>query len=121
MSSFLTALMFTVTTTFAWAHGDFQPQHGGVVQTASDLQFELVNSDSGVVLYVMDHGKPKPAQGASGKLTILSKGKKTEVPLAVSGGNALKAAVEKLPSGSKVVAALTWSNRQFVTVRFLIK
>jgi len=120
-ASLLMVLALGATTTFTWAHGSLQPQHGGVVQTASDLQFELVNSDAGVTLYVMDHGKPKSTEGASGKLTILSKGKKSEVPLTASGGNTFKAVVAKLPPGTKAVASLVLSPKQSVTVRFLIK
>lgn len=108
VTSLLLALMLSVTSLASWAHGGVQPQHGGVVQEASDLQFELVNSDVGVTLYVMDHGKPKAVQGATGKLTMLVKGKKTEAPLVVSGANSFKAAVQKLPAGSKVVAAVAW-------------
>jgi hypothetical protein len=120
-ASLLMVLALGATTTCSWAHGGLQPQHGGVVQTASDLQFELVNSDAGVTLYVMDHGKPKSTEGASGKLTMLSKGKKAEVPLVASGGNTLKAVVAKLLPGTKAVASLTFSPKQTISVRFLIK
>ena len=42
----------------ALAHGGAAPKHGGVVQTASDLSFELVAGEGAAMLYVEDHGKP---------------------------------------------------------------
>lgn len=119
--SLLVAVALCLSTPLTGAHGDLQPQHGGLVQMASDLQFELVSSDAGVTLHVVDHGKPKSTEGGSGKLTVLSKGQKTEAPLKASGGNTFKAAIGKLAPGSKVVASLTLIPQQAITVRFVIK
>lgn len=65
----------------AIAHGAKPAQYGGIVQTASDLQFELVNKDGNVTIYVDDHDKKRPAAGASGKLMVLTGAEKTESAL----------------------------------------
>ena len=65
----------------AAAHGDAKAAHGGIVQVAHDVNFELVSQADGATLYLVDHGKPLPSQGISGKLTILNKGQKAEADL----------------------------------------
>ncbi len=120
-STFLVALALAASVSHTWAHGGHKPQHGGVVQVASDLQFELVRAEQGVVIHVTDHGKPKSTANASGKLTVLNKGTKTESALTAADGNTLKADIGKLQPGSKVVAAIQFSATEVVTVRFVIK
>jgi hypothetical protein len=104
-----------------WAHGSAPAQHGGIVQTASDLTFELVGGDAGVALYVDDHGRKKSTQGASGQLTVLSAGQKSQAALLPTGENQLTAKGLKLAPGAKVVAAVTFADRTSVTVRFTLK
>lgn len=103
------------------AHGD-KPQHGGVVSSANDLSFELVNSDGKAVVHVTDHGQPFNTAGATGKLTILNGDKKSEVPLEAAGNNTLITKGEaKMARGSKAVAAVTFANKTTVNVRFSVK
>jgi uncharacterized Zn-binding protein involved in type VI secretion len=103
------------------AHGD-KPQHGGVVSSANDLSFELVNSDGKAVVYVTDHGHPFDTAGATGKLTVLNGGKKSEVPLEAAGNNTLTTKGEaKMARGSKAVAAVTFADKTTVNVRFSVK
>lgn len=104
----------------AWAHGPAQAKHGGIVQKAHDLTFELVNSPSGVVIHIDDHGKPLVPTGMSGQLTVLSGSKNTQVPLVVD-GNTLKASGAPLAAGSRVVATLTTAQKQVMTVRFVVR
>lgn len=103
------------------AHGA-KPRHGGIVQTAGDLSFELVARDGGATIHVDDHGKDKPTLGATGTLTVLKGTHKTELPLESGGNNTLvvkgKAGLEK---GSKAVASVTFSDRKNVSVRFSVK
>ena len=101
-----------------WAHGPAQAKHGGVVQKANDLSFEMVSSPTGVVIHIDDHGKPLVPTGMTGQLTILSGTQRTQVPLTVS-GNTLQAAGVQLASGSRVVATITTAQRQVMTVRFV--
>lgn len=105
----------------AWAHGGAEPQHGGIVQVASEMTFELVRTADGAALYVDDHGKPFATEGLSGKLTVLTGSEKTEAALAPAGGNKLEAKGVKLAAGSKAVAAVTLSDKKTVTVRYTVK
>ncbi len=103
------------------AHGD-KPKHGGVVQTASDLSFELVNKDGRATIYVEDHGKPVATTGATGKLTVLNGAEKNEVLLEPAGDNTLATKGEaKLGKGTKAIAAVTFADKKTVNVRFLVK
>lgn len=104
----------------AHAHGGAQPKHGGIVQAASDLSFELVAVADGAALYIEDHGQPMAPAGLSGKLTVLAGSEKTEAPL-IAAGDRLHAKGIKLASGAKVVAALTTADKRAITVRFTIK
>jgi hypothetical protein len=104
----------------AMSHGNAKPKHGGVAVTASDLNFELVGTPSGAVIYVDDHGKPMAPTGMSGKLTVLNGSEKSEADLVVS-GDKLEAKGVKLATGAKVVAALTTSAKKAITVRFTVK
>ena len=105
----------------AFAHGDAQAAHGGIVQVAHDVNFELVSQADGATLYLVDHGKPLPSQGISGKLTILNKGQKAEADLKPAGDNKLVAAGVVLSPGAKVVAVLNNVAGRTVTVRFNVK
>ena len=105
----------------ALAHGA-KPKHGGIVQTASDLGFELVNKDGKAIIYVEDHGKPFSTSGATGKLTVLNGAEKTEVPLEAAGENTLVTKGDaKLMKGTKAIAAVTFADKKTVNVRFSVK
>ncbi len=104
----------------ALAHGGAKPKHGGVVQAASDLSFELVGTADGAAIYIEDHGKPMAPTGLKGKLTVLNGADKSEADL-VAAGDKLEAKGVKLANGAKVVAALVTSNAKAITVRFTVK
>jgi hypothetical protein len=104
----------------ALAHGPSAPKHGGVVQAAGDLSFELVPRDEGALIYIEDHGKPALANGMSGKLTVLNGSDKSEATL-TSSGDKLEAKGVKLGSGAKAVATLTTADKKTITVRFTVK
>lgn len=102
------------------AHSGAEPKHGGIVQTASDLSFELVARPDGAVIYVEDHGKPMSVDGMSGKLTVLQGSERSEAALKAS-GDKFEASGIRLAPGAKVVAALQSANRKAITVRFTVK
>jgi hypothetical protein len=104
----------------ALAHGAAPAQHGGVVQSANDMTFELVATADGAIVYVVNHDKDYDAKQMSGKLTVLNGANKSEVELKSTGGNKLEAKGVKLGKGAKVVAAVT-EGRKTTTVRFAIK
>jgi hypothetical protein len=107
--------------TQAFAHGAAKAKHGGVVQSASDLSFELVPTGDGATLYVIDHDAEFDTAGTSGKLTALNGAEKSEAELKPAGGNKLEAKGVKLGKGAKVVAVLTTPAKKAITVRFTMK
>ena len=111
----LSALAFN-----ASAHGPSKAQHGGVVQTASDLSFELVSEGDKTALYIVDHDAPADVSKMSGKLTILNGTEKREAELKPAGGNKLEA-VAKVASGARVVATVNMGADKAATVRFKAK
>ena len=102
------------------AHGAAEPAHGGVVQTASDLSFELVATADGAAIYIVDHDEDADASKFGGKVTVLNGAEKAEAPLKSAGGNKLEAAGVRLSKGAKAVATLSHSGKS-ITVRFTVK
>lgn len=105
----------------ALAHGGAKPQHGGIVQVANDISFELVAEADGATLYLQDHGKPMASTGLAGKLTVLVGSEKSEAELKAAGENKLRAQGIKLSSGAKVVALVSSASGKAITVRFTVK
>lgn len=105
----------------AWAHGDAKPQHGGTVQMAADIQYELVPQPQGAALYVVDHGQPADATRLSGKLTVLNGTTRSEAALKPVGGNKLEATGITVGPGAKVVASLQGADGKTTSVRFSVK
>jgi len=103
------------------AHGTAKARHGGIVQMANDLQFELVVETDGASLYLSDHDQPMAAGGVSGKLSVLQGTQKIEAELRPSSENRLKATGVKLAKGDKVVAVLNNLNGKTTTVRFTVR
>lgn len=105
----------------AMAHGAGKPLHGGTVQVANDVNFELVAEADGATIYLVDHDAPMSSKGIAGKLTVLQGTKKTEVDVKEAGDNKLRATGVKLVKGDKVVAVLNNVEGKSVTVRFTVK
>lgn len=102
----------------AFAHGA-TPKHGGVVQSAGDLSFELVSKDGKAIIYVEDHGADLATAGATGTLTVLSGANKSEILLEPAGSNALVSRTEiKIVRGAKAVASITLPGKEAISVRF---
>lgn len=97
-------------------------KHGGIVKSAGDMSFELVNKDGISTIYVDDHGKEIAMAGGSGTLTVLKGATKTEVPLTAGAGNTLVAKTgDKVGPGAKVVAAIVFPDKSAMSVRFSVK
>lgn len=105
----------------AMAHGSAKARHGGIVQMASDLEFELVTAADGAILYVVDHDQPLASKGVTGKLTVLQGSNKSEALLKEDGDNKLRAQGFKLAKGDKVVAVLNNLKGKTTTVRFTVR
>jgi len=97
-------------------------KHGGIVKSAGDMSFELVNKDGLTTIHVDDHGKAIPMAGGSGTLTVLKGAEKSEIPLTAGAGNTLVAKTgDKVGPGAKVVAAIVFPDKSAMSVRFSIK
>lgn len=107
--------------TSALAHGDAKPLHGGILQVANDLSFELVAQADGATIYLMDHGKPMASKGITGKLTVLQGSNKIEADIKDAGDNTLRVMGVKLGKGDKLVASLGNVGGKSMTVRFTIR
>jgi hypothetical protein len=114
-------VLSSLSMTPAQAHGDAKPQHGGIVQKANDLSFELVAQADGATIYLMDHDKPMSSKGITGKLTVLQASNKIEADIKEAGDNTLRVLGVKLGKGDKLVAALSNVGGRSMTVRFTIK
>jgi predicted lipoprotein with Yx(FWY)xxD motif len=105
----------------AMAHGAGKPQHGGIVQVANDVNFELVVDANGATIYLVDHDEPMLSTGISGKLTVLQGDRKSEAEVKAAGDNKLRAEGIKIASGAKVVAVLNNVEGKTATVRFTVR
>lgn len=105
----------------AMSHGSAAPRHGGIVQVANDVNFELVVEADGATIYLVDHDEDMPSKGISGKLTVLNGAQKTEVDVKATEGNKLRATGVKIAPGAKVVAVLNNVEGKTATVRFTVK
>lgn len=105
----------------AIAHGGGTPRHGGVVQSANDLSFELVTGNDGATIYIEDHDKPVATAGFGGKLGVLLAGVKTDAPLRPAAPNTLLASGLRFAPGAKVVAVITTPQNQSLAVRFTVR
>jgi hypothetical protein len=104
------------------ADGEHKPKYGGVVTVVKDVQYELVAKADSVTLFIEDHGKKVDTKGATGKLTLLTGGDKTEVTLAPMGENGLGAkGAFKVPAGTKAVATITLVGKSAINARFELK
>ena len=104
-----------------WAHGDEKARHGGLVQMAGEVKFELVAKGDGAEVYLDDHGQAIPTKGLSGKLTVMSGSNKSEAKLEPEGTDKLVAKGVKLVKGDKVIALVTMADKSTSSARFVIK
>jgi hypothetical protein len=105
----------------AHAHGDLQPRHGGVVEMAGEVKFELVARGDSAELYLDDHGQTMPTAKLTGKLTVMSPAGKTEARLEPAAADKLVARGVKLAKGDKVIAVVTLEDKSTSSARFVIK
>ncbi|MFN0164189.1 MAG: hypothetical protein ACKVQQ_23375 [Burkholderiales bacterium] len=105
----------------ARAHGNAKPRHGGTVQVANHLVFELVAEADGATIYLVEHDQPLAAKGITGKLTVLQGSNKTEAEIKEAGDNKLRATGVKIAKGDKIVAVLKNVKGKTTTVRFTVR
>lgn len=103
------------------AHGTAEPRHGGIVQSAAHLTFELVVVADGAQIFVSDHDEDYDATSLKGRLTVLNGTEKTEADLLPAGGNKLAARGVTLAKGARVVAVLALANGKSTTLRYVLR
>lgn len=117
---FLSALMATLLAQPVLAHDSHgQPKWGGAVGDAGLFQAELVIDKGEAKVYLSLHADMLPAEGASGKLTLLSGKDKEELQLQPVSYGALGAPTRIRPGKDvKGVATITLPAKGTGTVRF---
>jgi len=105
----------------AFAHGDEQARHGGVVQSVRDISYELASHDLGLMLYVADHGNPMPTAGMTGTLVLMQGTQRTDVALQPAGENTMLAKGAKLRRGQRPTAVLAMPSGRSVVIAFPLK
>lgn len=103
----------------ALSHSDAKPQHGGVLHSKYDLNFELVRAADSISLYVDDHGEPVATAALTGQIMILAGGKRSEAALMAAGAGKLIATGVHIPDGARVVVSLTDTDKKVMTVRYI--
>jgi len=125
MNSRIVLMLVAVTlaaSPLAYADGDHKPKHGGVVAVVKDVEYELVAKPDSMTVFVEDHGKKVDTKGATGKLTLLAGGDKSEVALVPLGENGLESrGAFKVPAGTKAVATITLAGKPAINARYEIK
>jgi hypothetical protein len=101
----------------AHAHAEHgQPQFGGVVAEAGEVQFEVVARDGKITVHVSNHDNPVDVGGASGKLIVLSGTQRSEIDLKPVGGNRLEG-LGRIASGDKLLVTLQWPGKKPLQAR----
>ncbi|GHG77767.1 hypothetical protein GCM10010919_33650 [Alishewanella longhuensis] len=103
----------------ALSHSDAKPQHGGVLHSKYDLNFELVREADSISLYVDDHGEPVDTTALTGQIMILAGGERSEAALVAAGAGKLIATGVHIPDGARVVVSLTDADNKVMTVRYI--
>jgi hypothetical protein len=117
-----TALILSTNALGQEAHKGEKTYYGGVLAEAKDTQYELVAKPDVITIFVHDHGKEISTKNATGKLTLLNGGEKTEVPLTPAGENKLEAKGSfKVDKGTKAVAVIALAGKPAQSVRFPLK
>lgn len=105
----------------ALAHAEHgQPQYGGVVAEAGEMQFEVVGKDGLLTVYLSNHGNPVLAAGASGKLTALAGTAKSEFELKAVGDSRLQGS-GSIPAGAKLLINVQWPGKKPLQARAVMR
>lgn len=121
LKTLLLALALSTYGNVALAHAEHgQPQYGGVVAEAGEMQFEVVSKDGLLTVYLSNHGSPVPAAGATGKLTALAGTAKSEFELKAAGDNRLQGA-GNIPAGAKLLITVQWPGKKPLQARAVMR
>lgn len=116
------AATLNIAPAFAGAGHDHGPQYGGAVRELRNVTYELVAKPESLTLYVSDHGKPIPTQGAQAEAVIYAGNQKSTVRLEPAGENRMVAkGVFKVGVGVRVVLTTTLPGQTPVKATFNLK
>lgn len=104
-------------TSNAFAHGSLEPKHGGVVQEAHDMVFELVREEASVSLYVRDHGEAYSTSELVATIVVLAGKEKSETSFVSSGGNRMVADTT-ISDGAKALVRVSEGDHHPITIRY---
>jgi hypothetical protein len=88
---FLCAGLLAAQPALAGAGHDHGPKYGGIVREMHGMTYELVAKPDSLTVYVSDHDKPIPTQGAQAEAVIYANNGKTLLKLQPAGNNRLEA------------------------------
>ena len=121
LKTLLLALALSTYGNAALAHAEHgQPQHGGVVAEAGEMQFEVVGKDGQLTVYLSNHGNPVLATGATGKLTALVGTAKSEFYLKAVGDSRLQGS-GSIPAGAKLLISIQWPGKKPLQARAVMR
>ena len=116
------SLAATLNVAPAFAGAGHGPQYGGVVREVRHVAYELVAKPDSLTLYVSDHGKPVPIQGATAEAVIYAGNDKTTVKLEPAGENRMSAkGTFKVGVGVRVAVTTTLAGKPAGKVTFKLK
>lgn len=107
---------------YAGAGHEHGPQHSGVVREAGAISYELVAKADTLTLYVTDHGKPIPTQGAKAEVTLHAGNAKVTVVLEPAGENRMAAkGAFKVGVGVRAALRVTLAGKPETKATFNLK
>jgi len=104
----------------AWAHGDWPPRHGGIMNEGGETSFELVQGARGVYFYPSDHGEPLSAQGAVGKLTRVHGGAALTHDAKADGKERLLVQGLRVKAGERLTLRVVFAAGNIAVGRFVV-
>jgi hypothetical protein len=119
-AAILAAALLTGSGALAESGHDHDAKHGGLVAESGHHHVELVAKDGTLEFYITHaDGSAEEVTGATATATVLSGGKKSDVPLAAGSGNVLKGTGDfKAAPGTVVVLTLRMPDHEPEQARF---
>ena len=118
----LVAAALNAAPAFAGTGHDHGPKYGGMVREVKGISYELVAKPNSLTLYISDHGKPVPTQGAKAEATLYVGNEKTTVMLDPAVDNIMKTAGSfRVGVGVRAVVTVTLVGKPPVKLTFNLK
>lgn len=113
----LAALLLVSAASGAWAHTDHDHD-----EAPAQIKLELKGGKTGATVYAKSAGKNYATAGATGVLTIISGGTKTDVVLQPGADNTMVGkTAAPLAAGTRAQASITFANKNTVKAELVAK